>query len=101
MRLGFTLYNEKPISQISYRRRILRRRRWSSGLLRRRNLHVPEFLETLDLRAMAIVIGEIVEAAAGEDEPEKVHSGGDEGTATESKEQGEDDAEDVLGAVAE
>lgn len=39
--------------------------------------------------------------ARGEDGPDEVHGGGGEGAAADTEEEGEGDAEDVLGAVAE
>lgn len=39
--------------------------------------------------------------AGGEDGPDEVHGGGGEGAASDAEEQGECDAEDVLGPVAE
>lgn len=55
------------------------------------------------LRAEFVGVFELVGVviAGGEEGPGEVHGGGGEGAAADAKEEGDDDAEDVLGAVAE
>ncbi|KAF1863876.1 hypothetical protein Lal_00030998 [Lupinus albus] len=76
-----------------------------SNFLRALDLLISNFLRAFDLLISVIektVIGRtVIITAVGEYGEHQVHGGGGEGTASNTEEQGHDDGEDVLCAVAE